>query len=218
MRPEFGNDYSKIQVMGNMATQLVLIIQKPPKPNNNPSLVMTRQLLLKANYADNLRRMHAYRTSEAEIKAVLKSQKAAINKLHVEPIKRSYKATISKNGRKTIYVGFINRSQIPLFGLYNRLADSKPVLLATDVKKDRPSKFRGPDWEANNRVGSQLWVRSIKGYQPANYIKPGNRFWFMVTLDAQKVTKGTYKEVFSIVQESVGWAADSQVTISINVI
>jgi hypothetical protein len=217
MRPEFGNDFSKIQVMGHLATQIVLIIHKPTQ---QPSAAMRwrQAVAIRRAYLRNLATMRRYKTTDKTARALLKSEHTKPNSLKIIPV-RSKLSVELKNARQVeIFVEYDNQSTVPLFSTYSRLAEAKPITLATTDPGDRPSAFATSSWpgENRNRVTTDLWVKAKKGdYKLANYIQPGERFAFRAKFKAPLGLKpGSHKERFSIVQEMAGWIPNSDVTIT----
>ncbi len=221
MNPQFGNGYSKIQIMGHLATQILLIIEVPKK-----RLSAHQKLLLAARYRQsykaNMRALRKYR-AQSTVKEILDSQNITepSDAIVLTPIDKKRKFTVKAGQTKEVYVGFNNESEIPLFSLYNRLADSNPIVLATSNPRDRASAFYDQDtWvgELKNRAACELYLKDKKGvYHEANYIEPSDKmFWFKLTLKAPK-KKGSYSEAFEIVLENRAWIEDTQFTANITV-
>ncbi|CAN5371992.1 hypothetical protein BH10PAT3_BH10PAT3_1590 [soil metagenome] len=218
IRPEFGNDYSKIQVMGHLATQIVLIIQKPEEPTDELYKLSSKMRLSRA-YAGSIVALRRYAANDSAAKEILKSQKAPLQSIRIYPVASEVKVSVRRGKTASIALEYRNRSPVPLFPLYARLGGSKPVALATDVPRDRPSLFAADDWEGvnKNRAQSDVWTKKNSSYEKLDYVRPHQDFSFMLSLDASKAAKGEYEEIFSIVQEGGGWVENSQVKVKITV-
>lgn len=210
MRPQFGNDYSKIQVNGHLATQGVIIIQKPAKPINKH----VQGIKLSRSYVRNVITLKAYRLRNMAVREILKSQGAPLDKIKIAPKRKEIHVKIDCGEKKEVAIDFDNQSSIPLFGIYSRLADSKPILLGTAAPNDRTSEFSDETWigESRNRAAFDL---RLKGGRLADYIQPGQDFSFTFTLNAKNIKPGQYTEKFCIVQELAGWITGSECTLII---
>ena len=218
INPAFGNGYSKIQVMGHLCTQIVLIIHKPIKEVSNMKKARLR-MQYKKSYEANKLSISRYRKLNKTIRSILKSQDAPTSTINVFPMKYKYKLILKQGTKESVYILYKNNSKVPLFSLYCRLGSSLPIALATSSPNDRKSKFHDDSWTGNNRNRPSIALNEDKDgkLQPANYIKVGQDFGFEVTLHANKVQKGTYKEVFSLVQEGRGWVDNSAVEVTVEV-
>ena len=220
MRPQFGNDYSKIQVMGFLATQIVLIIHKPrtsPKPV--PSKLLPRSVLF-LGYMRNLVKLHKYRLTDPLIRQIILSQRSSVKSIKVKPKHGTINLTIPRGRTLETFIEYTNRSDIPLFGLYSRLAKSMPIVFATSSPNDRISPFVDASWvgDGSNRPAYEMFITDgKKPYAQADYIKPKQNFAFKVTFNSNKLARGTYTETFAIVQENAGWVANSSVQLRITV-
>lgn len=219
MRPLFGNGHSKIQVMGHLATQIVILIHKPTK-----KLTVSQ----KAKYSFNYKRMYAknllsikhYRMTDKTVKRILGSQRGTKQEIRLKPRRGTVAVTIKRGSSINIYIDYINHSGVPLFSLYHRLGGTKPIALATATPKDRGSEFASKNWEgvSKNRTNPGLWLKETGHYNEADYIMPGQNFSFLTTLNSNSLAKGTYVEDFAVVQEGVGWVEGSNVKLSITII
>jgi SAM-dependent methyltransferase len=229
MRPIFGNDLSKIQVMGYLATQIVLIIQRPTvlKPARSNVAGMARLLSLKAAYQRNKTIINRYRTRDTTIKPILESQSAGIEALRIHPKREEVTVKVKQGESVDIRLKFINKSAVPIFSAFSRLGDSKPVVLATTNPNDRASSFMHDSWpgEDKNRLATDLWVRGTGKnakkageWELADYVQPGQAFAFQPTLHTNGLAKGEYVEHFCLVQEYVGWVESSTVQVKIEII
>jgi hypothetical protein len=220
MRPQFGNDYSKIQVMGHLATQIVLIIHKPKNPVTKAG-ILRRQIALRAAYMRNLATVRKYIKTDPSIKEIFASQKIEVNHLKLVPQWQRKTVTLSINKPKEITIKYKNNSKGPLFSAYGRLADIHPIVLATNGPKDRKSVFVDDSWLSKpnaNRLSGDIWVETKAGeHEVANYIKPGEDLVFKFILNAKEVPRGNYEEEFSVVQEGAGWVEGSSFKLNIKV-
>lgn len=218
MRPEFGNDYSKIQVMGHLATQIVLKITKPQtKPTTNE--ILESQKRLKAEYEATLDHIEKYKKEDPAIVSILASQLKKVDDININAKHEMIKTSIGKNKTKILMVEFNNQSDMPLFGLYSRLADSKPLLLATANPNDRASVFADSNWvgEHKNRASHEIYVFDAGAYKQADYVLPHQNFAFKVSLNTKAAKKSEYIEDFAVVQENQGWVPNSHVKIQIKI-
>lgn len=222
MRPEFGNDFSKIQVMGHLATQILLIIHKPKnfQQNQAPHAIFRRQMSLRRSYLRNLQAISRYKRSDRTVVPILKSQKTKPTQLDLTPAKTFLKVKIKKGESTSIYLDFKNNSKVPLFDTYARLGENKPITLATTKPNDRASQFFDKSWHGKNKNRPSVDVYSKAGrkYTLIDYVQPGQEFAFLLTLNSNKLQKGTYTEEFSIVQEHAGWVPNTSVTVHVEVV
>lgn len=214
--PEFGNDYSKLQVGGHIITQVVLVIKKPVA-----GLSSSKKLELKAKeslqYVKNLSNQKKFMLSSKLLKEIVKYNKFGYSKSNIISLKKSYSISLSKDP-EFVYLKFKNVSDQPIFGMHDRLHTTKPIVLATTDPNDRPSKFIADDWFNNKPDRPSIYIFSKKvgsSYSKLDYIKPGSVFYYRVKLDGSKVKKGLYKESFIIIQEGVKQFLESKVTIEI---
>jgi len=219
MAPAFGNDYSKIQVMGHLATQIVLIVHKPEKKPKNTA---AQSLAVRSAYLRNKATVAEYSLMDPVIRPILKSQQADVaSAIRVRPVKDDVVVKIKKGKSSEIRLEFDNDSEIPLFTTYNRLGESKPIVLATTNPHDRVSDFFHDTWpgENKNRLAVDVWIKGMKGkWELADYVQPKQNFAFQATLHANDLPKGKYHEHFSIVQEFAGWVTNSDVRVTIQII
>jgi hypothetical protein len=213
MRPQYGNDFSKIQVNGHIATQALLIIRRPLQPVNK----VKKHAQLTSAYLRNLKTLALYKNQNKQLSEALKSQKSNLAKIRITPQQKEVKVSLKKGTEKKVVLAFKNSSEVPLFGLYARLANSKPVVLGTSGPKDRDSAFSDTSWPGESKNRAAYDLRKADGETLADYIKPKEDFCFTFTLNTKNVKQGVYKESFCIVQESVGWVDESEITLNIRV-
>lgn len=222
LRPQFGNDYSKIQVGGHLATQAVLMIHKPAQPLADIKARASRfrhEGHLSAVYAQNLKTLVTYKRKNPQIATLLKSQKMPLSAIKITAAQKEIKLSIKQGATKDIFLDFVNKTPFPLCSLYSRLAETKPIVLGTSNPKDRPSKFQDKSWVGGeeNRPAHDLRIKKNKQYELADYVQPGQNFSFALTLNTNKLAKGTYTEELTVLQEYVGWLDDSKVTLKVRV-
>jgi hypothetical protein len=216
LRPQFGNDYSKIQVGGHLATQVILIIRKLHKPSASRRHAATRYL----TYNRSLRAMRTFKNQNPSLQAWRKSQKTPLDALKITPVKERISLTIPKATIKDLVVEFKNELAVSLYGLGYSLNGTNPILLATTEPHDRASKFADSSWfgTGENRPSYDLRLPGKKGEYPlADSIAHKQTFGFFVKLNAQNVPPGSYHEALAIVQEHVGWIENTTVTLIIKV-
>jgi hypothetical protein len=220
MMPLFGNDSSKIQVMGHLATQIVLIIHKPTAAERRKFVELKAIAKLSMHYQRSLKVVRRYRKSDPTIASILQSQKRGPEEIQLTPKEAEIKVTVKHGDEAEVFVAYKNTTKFPLFSLYARLANNHPIVLATDHPRDRASQFANEKWEGanSNRTSSALWVKNGKEYGLADYILPGQDFAFKVAIDAGKAAKGTHEEHFSVVQEYKGWINNSTAKIVVTVV
>ncbi|HTE57612.1 MAG TPA: hypothetical protein VK694_02625 [Verrucomicrobiae bacterium] len=222
LRPQYGNDYSKIQVGGHLATQAILIIHKPLQPYVSVKAQASRikhESHLNVVYAQNIRTLFGYKRKNPLIAALLKSQKAPLGSIKITPAQKEVKVRIKKGTSKEVFLDFTNRTPYPLCSLYSRLSETKPIVLGTSDPKDRESKFQDKSWVGsnNNRPAHDLRIKKSGVYELADHVRPRQNFSFAFTLDSNKLETGTYTEEFSVLQEGVGWIDESAVTVKVQV-
>lgn len=222
MRPQFGNDYSKIQVGGHLATQTLLIIHKPLKFSTglNSRIARIKQARnLNSIYIQNLKKLKNYSHENPIIAEALKSQQAPLDAVKVEPEQKEVKIKIKQGETKEVLIDFINHSSIPLFSLYSRLAETKPILLGTSNPKDRASKFADKTWVGvdMNRPAHDLRIKRGQKYSLADYVKPNQNFSFAFVLNTNKLPKGIYEEELCVLQEFLGWIDGGKATLKVEV-
>jgi hypothetical protein len=216
--PKFGNDFSKIQVMGYLATQIILLVHKPIKSKGNLEKFLNWIDINKSSFSNTLK-LISYSLTDTTIKSILNSQKAALSNIVIHPKNKTHGGIKIKKGEtKSIFVEFINNSKIPLFGLYGKLGKNNPIVLATSNPNDRPSKFIDKTWPSNNRLTTDLWTNKDNNFTQADYVLPKQNFAFQVTLNPNNLSKGTHKEEFTVIQESKGWFENSSVELEIEII
>jgi hypothetical protein len=217
INPKFGNGYSKIQIMGSLATQVLLIVSRP-KDRLNMVTKAAKASLYAYYYARNLLVMAWYRSADINIKSILASQTCRAEDIKITPTKKVVDVVLKRGGSKEVYLEYANSSSVPIFSAYSRLSGSKPVVLATYNPKDRESSFYDKDtWMSKTRGDYRHLVAVGPRLEESNYILPGQNFVIPLTINSSVLAKGTYVEEFCLVQEGVSWIDGSTETISITV-
>ncbi len=219
MRPQFGNDYSKIQVNGHLATQGLIIIHKPLQLNVSFAFRLKQNAKHQKAYLQNLNAIRTFR-NRPSIKQILRSQKFTPSSLHFKAKSKVINVKIEQGKTKEVFIPYFNKSHIPVFGLYSRLGKSKPIVLATSNPKDRRSEFVDRSWAGSdaNRPGYDLREEKNGEYAILDFVLPKQEFGFLITMNSNKLPKGNYIEEMSIVQELAGWVEGSEVTLKITVV
>jgi SAM-dependent methyltransferase len=217
-RPQFGNDYSKIQVMGHLATQIVLIISKPIH-KLSAAQKLSHTAAIKRAYAANKMTINRYRTMDQLASPIIKAQKSSASAIKLVARTPVINVKLTAGKSKRIRVVYDNESRIPIFSTYARLGDSHPIVLATAEPNDRKSRFRDPSWPSKNRVTTEFLAADMTGEfgNQDDYLRPKQACAFDIVLNAEGVAKGSYNEHFRIVQEHTGWVASSNVELQITV-
>ena len=219
LSPKFGNDYSKIQVMGHLATQIVLIIHKPVISNGYLEKMGSWIKINKATFGNVLKLIN-YSLKDKVVRNLVSSKNANSSNISVE-LKSDYRQQIkiNKGEGKTIFIEFKNNSAIPLFGLYGRLREGRPIVLVTINPNNRISKFVDKTWPEKNRLTTDLWIRNKnRGFVQADYVLPKQNFAFRVSLNTNNLEIGKYSEEIAIIQEPNGWIANSSLKLEIEVV
>ncbi len=216
--PQFGNDYSKLQVGGHIITQVVLIVKRPAASVSRIKKLINTQCHTLAYY-HNLHRQKLFERTDPFIRSIRRFEATTLDTGDIQPHKKTYRLTVA--GRpKQLYLEYVNKTGHPIFGMYQRLHTTKPIMLATSKPEDRKSSFKAADWYNNqaNRPSIQLCVKEKnRGWITADYVRPKQSFAYKLTLDPAKVKKGVYKEAFSIVQEEVRHIPETNITVTIKV-
>lgn len=213
--PQFGNDYSKLQVGGYILTQVVLIISRVDE--NDPVENLIDILKGQVAYRKNLRKQKVFVRENKLIRSIRDYEKTSLEQNSIYPLKtvQSFKLTKKSD---TFYIKYKNTTKHPIFGMHDRLYTTKPIALATSDPFDRKSKFKSDEWFSENRPSIALCVKdSKKGWIKADYIRPRAEFAYKVRLDAKGIKKGIYREKFVIVQEDNAHLSGSEVSVKISV-
>lgn len=218
MSPEFGNDFSKLQVGGHLLTQVVLIIKN--SQDTNKAKVYARRIREQTQYRKNLLQQQKFAKRNSFLGEIRDFEKVLLNDKDLIATKSDYSAVL-KNSPRELYLEFKNTSKYPVFGMHDRLVSTKPIALATADPDDRKSIFIAKDWFNNmaNRPSIRLYIKDQrnKGWTKADYIRPGAPFAYALTLDPSKAKKGSYVEKFVIVQENNKHLSGSEVVVKIKV-
>ncbi len=215
--PQFGNDYSKLQVGGYIITQVVLVIHKPAKINP----IRKHALAQKAQftYRKNLLEQKRFAKNNKLIQAIREYEKVSLSQDSIQSVKKTYSLML-KGKPQAIHLEYKNTTGYPIFGMHDRLCTTQPIALATSGPEDRMSKFKADDWFNGqaNRPSIQLCLKDPKlGWVKADYIRPGSAFGYKLTLNPKKVAKGNYVEKFMIVQEGKSYITSSEASVKIKV-
>lgn len=218
MFPQFGNDSSKIQVHGQLATQVILIIQKPLSPPP-PYLKSLYLMQIRRAHKRGLKEIQEFARLNTQIQQLSKYSDLDTTKLQVVPEKSSVKVSLKKKDKpKTVYITYQNDSEIDLYCLNGTPLNCNPVVLATDDPQDRESIFFNKHWYAKNRPSGHLHAPTSKSpSQILDYVPAGERFSVPITLQASSQSPGKYQENVTLVMEGRGWIPLSKVTIDIDV-
>jgi SAM-dependent methyltransferase len=220
MQPKFGNDYSKIQVGGHIATQAVIIIRRPKRVKARQFVKPLSLLRLNRAFSKNLQEIQEYSAVNDQVKQLLDSQAATPDQIKITPLKKRLKVTAPINQTKDLHVEYKNESPVNLYSLHGHLYDTPPTVLATYRPRNRSSLFVDSSWvaESKNRPSSDFVLKDSQGkYRQVDRILPGQSFAFRTRLKASVSKKGQYIENFMVVQEGQNWVEGSEVTVEINV-
>lgn len=212
LRPEWGNDYSKLLVGGHITTQIVLIIQKPAKPMSKMRQKIERAKHYKA-YRSNLISMKNVGNRNAALKLLLKARGAEPSDYAITPAKKTQTFAA---GSKQFIVKFRNESNLPLTGVFESLSGTKPIVLATYNPINHDSKLATKEWFEPNRPAISLYNHIGGEWRPADFIAPGETFAFVFPINTKR-KKSKITESYVVVQENGGLIANSQVNVTVNV-
>lgn len=213
MRPQFGNDHSKLQVGGHLITQVVLVITRPTDRGSS----VVNDLKQKQAYRANLRAQKRFAKQHKFLQAIRQAEAAGLKAGLIKPLRTNYSLTLKQP--KELYVEYQNVSSWPLFGLEARFHTTKPLTIATADPQDRASRFKAKDWVNNqpNRPPFRFYQKVGSHWQEIDYIKPGDKFAFRLTLHPHAVKPGVYTEKFMLVQEGNQFLADTEVAVKVTV-
>ncbi|HSW79531.1 MAG TPA: class I SAM-dependent methyltransferase [Candidatus Saccharimonadales bacterium] len=210
LRPEWGNDYTKLLVGGHIATQIVLVIQKPPVTMSpiKQKLELAKQYQA---YKSNLIAIKNVAAWNPTLKLLRRARGAIPSNYKITPVKKTFSVA---SGKKQLIVEFVNESNLPLMGVYEALFGTKPIVLATFNPINRESDLATKEWFSSNRPAIKLYERKGDGWQPADYIAPHESFAFVFDINSSK--KRTHNaESFIVVQEGADIVAESDVSVQI---
>lgn len=218
MSPQFGNDFSKLQVGGHLLTQVVLIIKRA-KDKQRPK-ISAQRINEQYSYRNNLLQQKKFAKQNIFLQSIRNYEKFLLAENSIQPIKKSLGVTL-RGKAKEVYIEYSNVTDCPIFGMHDRLYTTKPIALATASPQDRKSKFKAKDWFNGqaNRPSIYICLKDSKGdWVKADYIRPGAGFAYRLTLDPTKVNNGNYVEKFVIVQEGNAYLSGSEVTVNVKVV
>lgn len=214
--PQFGNDYSKLQVGGYILTQVVLIISRVD--GNDPVENLIDTVKEQFSYRNNLHRQRVFSKENLLLQSIREYEKTNLETDSILPIKKSRSIKLS-NKSDTVYLEYINMTNYPIFGMHDRLHTTKPIALATSDPFDRDSKFKSDEWfgDKSNRPSIALCLKDPEhGWIKADYIRPRAEFAYKLKLSAKGIKKGSYTERFVIVQEGNAHLSGSEVALKIS--
>jgi len=218
--PEFGNGFSKLQVGGHIITQVVIIIRKLPKAR--PLKTRTYRLREQVQYRKNILQQKKFASQNSLLQTVKDYEKHPLSSNSIRAVKQKYAVKLDRTkGAKDIYLEFKNTTKYPIFGMHDRLHTTKPIALGTAEPEDRNSSFKSENWFNNqgNRPSIHLSVKDSRDkWVKADYIRPGARFAYRLTLAPSSVKPGDYIEHFAVLQEGNRYLADSAVEIKVRVV
>ncbi len=219
--PPWGTHHSKLLYKGYMATQVLLIIQKPLKP---PTGVIKKLRGIKhsARYHVNRLNMYVYRKGNRALSRALRLADipgTVASDTQIEVVKKVIDITLGQNEEKSVRLHYKNLSGTALFKIYANFAGTIPLALSTDSPTNRSSDFASNEWHGNNRPYMKLYQRenSNEQWQPTEYIEPGKEFIVKIVLLSSNTKPGNYSESFCLAKEGDDVIPDTGVTIRIKV-
>lgn len=199
LNPVWGTDHTKILVGGHIATQIVLIINKPAKRLS--STMKTYQLAKhKAAYLRNWRVLKGMNLRNPTLKLLGAARKKELSDYRIKPLKKSVKLDSAFEG--DIVIEYLNESPFAITGIYS-LFDAKPLVLGTDNPINHDSVLFNKTWFSPNRPAVVLASKRSRKWENVDYVKPGDRFGFIVSIQP-KTRRKVQSENFSIIQERGG--------------
>ena len=220
MQPKFGNDYSKIQIGGHLATQVILIIRRPRYFRVSKYLQKPRLFKLRRHYLKGLKEITDFSQVNPEIAQLLNTQNFP-SELDLKPVVKELSLKIQQHTSYMLLLEYINKSQISFYSAYGHLLSAAPLVLGTNKPKDRASQFADSRWIAgsNNRPSSDFMVKNLQGtYEHADHVKPGQDFALRLWLNTHNLKKGHYNENFNVLLEGMGWVEGAEVKVCIEII
>lgn len=219
LQPKYGNDFSKIQVGHHLATQVILIIQKPLQKPSPKAVQKTLKALNKA-YQQALNESVRFAHRSPAVRQILKSQAASAEDFRLVPLQQEQKIEIKQGHSKTIRIAYKNKSDVCLYSVYGYLTGSKPIVLGTVEPTDRTSPFADTSWVAGskNRISSDLQILQHGVYHATDRVEPGQKFIFKATFNAEQLMPGQYQEKFAVVLEDSHWIPETTITVDVKVV
>lgn len=218
--PAWGTDHSKLLFNGYMATQVVLVINKPRRQ----STALSRRLQVwkhQLQYRINLIHMVRFRRANQELGTILSLSETANLPAADTKIQSTTKTTnvrLKKGSSRTITLKYRNESSTALFKLNGSFAGTKPVVVTTHYPINRPSRFKDAEWYGDNRPTISLLQRHGKSWLPAEYIKPGQEFAVVMKVTGGNNKPGTYEEWFCLAKEGDNVIPSTEVRLNIQVV
>lgn len=205
--PAWGTDHTKLLVGGHVATQAILILNRPARPLS-PYRKLREKLRHRRAYQKNMRTLQKIVAANEDIRLLTSTQRLTLADYQLTPLRRKF--TITPTTYKII-VSYKNNSEHVLTGI-GSLFDAKPLVLGTDNPVNRASPLANNDWFSPNRPCVRLHKKTPAGWQATDYVQPGEVFGYVINIRPKKTSK-PLSEDFSIIQEGGGIVADTQVTI-----
>lgn len=219
LQPQFGNNYSKIQVGGHICTQVIIIIRRPKRAAAKQVMQKLRLWQLEYSYRRAISNMEKFKKRNQNVKQLQEGKRLDLGLISLSPIKTVWPVNIKAGQTKRVFIEFKNDSSISLYSAYGHLKDTHPVLLGTTGPENRSSKFANQYWVAGtkNRASSDFQFKKGKVHEPVDHVPPQQPFAFKVMLSATNVPKGQYSEKFAVLQEGIRWLDGTGVELSIKV-
>lgn len=213
-RPEFGNEYTKLQVGGHVLTQLVIIISRPEKISILQKII--HKISNYYTYKKNILFQNKFKNQNKLLKQIKEYERSELQEGSIVPYKNKFSINL-KDRPVTIYVKYRNNTDYPIFGMHNRLKTTKPIALATYEPAERKSIFTASDWYGinNNRASIYLVEKTGRDWKELDYVRPKGTFSYRLTLDPAKFKKGECLETFCVVQEGNKYIKSSKIDINI---
>ncbi len=211
LRPEWGNDYSKLLIGGHIATQMLLIVHKPVTKMSKKTMLLEQAKHYKA-YRQNLKKHKQYLLNNTTLKLLGSGADAKHGNFTITPVRKEVSIQGSKHGN--VVLEYSNKSKHPLTGVYESLYNVKPIVLGTDDPINHESPIATDSWFMPNRPTVHLVRKEAGRWVAADYIKPGEKFGFSVDYKINKEAKAQGKETFVVVQERGGVISDSKVNLT----
>jgi hypothetical protein len=219
LSPEWGNDFSKILFNGHMATQAVIIIQKP---RTSSTLARKSQVLKHSvQYRANLLSMAMYRRRNKELASLIKwnrTQKPAIS-TKISLVSKPPTIRFQRNETKKIRLKYSNLSGAALFIPHSCFAGTNPITITRCDPINRDSAFAHEGWPSANRPSISLfrYQLSKKATEQIEYVKPGEHFSLEMELSAKDMRPGIYEEQFCLIKEGDTYIPSTEVKLIMEV-
>ena len=218
MFPQFGNDFSKIQVSGHIATQVVLIIKRPQK-KLSPYKTILQQKAIQRAHKNGLKEMQAFKLRSKQLLQIDKYQELDTSRLHVIPSRKTIQLSFKKKDpAKTIYLTYENTDAIDFYCHNGTPNGCNPLILATDDPADRNSSFFNARWFSPNRPSAHLLACEDKSTPtPLDHVPAGSKFMVPLHISPKGHKPGIYTETYCLVLEGRGWIPASKTIVQITI-